>query len=91
MKLVKIVIHKDTSQPTAGRGQGKAVWGGELFLLALRGIFAQSNAAAGPPSDSSAALRIDLGVRPAATMARQTAIRISELPFQRGSRGNSST
>ena len=91
MKLVKIVVHKGTSQPTAGRGQGRAVWRGELFSLGLWGIFAQSDAAAGPSSDSSAALRMDLGVRPAATMARPTAFRISELPSQRGSRGNSRT
>lgn len=83
MKLVKTVFHKDTSQPTAGTGQGRVVWRGELFSLGLWGIFAQSNAAARPSSDSSAALRRDLGVRSAATMARLTAIRISELPSQR--------
>lgn len=64
--LCKRVVRKSTSQPTAGREQGKAVWRGELFFLGLWGIFAQSSAATGPSSDSSAALRMGMGVRPAA-------------------------
>lgn len=53
MEAVKIVVHKGTNHPTSGRGQGRAVWRGELFSLGLWGTFAQSNAAARPSSDSS--------------------------------------
>lgn len=67
MKVIKTVVYKGTSQPTARSEQGRAVWRGELFCLGPWGIFTQSSAAAGPLSDSSAALRMDMGVRPAAT------------------------
>lgn len=66
MKGIKTIVHKGTCQPTAGSEQGRAVWRGELFCLGFWGIFAQSSAAAGPLSDSSAVLRMDMGVRPAA-------------------------
>lgn len=35
---VKMVVHKGTSQPRAGRGQGRAFWRGDVLTLVFGGL-----------------------------------------------------